>query len=129
MGYRSDVKALFYVKDAKHLPVLKLWLSEHFPKELEGCVSWFNRGMVFEEECVKWYEDYDDVKAFHAAADKFIDMVNDFDSAPEGSDTPLFCYEFIRIGENYEDIHAEYEGYNCEQLLGVNREIICDVGD
>lgn len=128
MGYRSNVAAAFYVRDAKHLPMLKLWLKEHFPMEqLGGCVRWFDRGMVFEEECVKWYDDYEDVKAFDAAANKYVQLVEDFDNAPEGSDTPVFCYEFIRVGENYEDIDATFEGYYCEQLLGVSRNITCEV--
>ena len=125
MGYRSDVKAAFYVKDVKHFPMLKLWLTANFPMEqLGGSVRWFDRGMMFEEECVKWYEDYEDVKAFDEAVRKYLELVN-VDEA--NNDTPTFLYEFVRLGENYEDIVTEYEGYHCECILGVTRSITCEV--
>ena len=125
MGYRSDVKAAFYVRDAKHFPVLKLWLDENFPMEqLGNCIRWFDRGMVFEEESVKWYEDFDDVKAFDAAVEKYLELVNVEEA---NNDTPTFLYEFVRLGENYEDIVTDYEGFACECMLGVDRRITCEV--
>ena len=125
MGYRSDVKAAFYVKDVKHFPMLKLWLTANFPMEQLGeCVRWFDRGMMFEEECVKWYEDYEDVKAFDAAVDKYLELVN---AIKANDDAPTFLYEFVRLGENYEDIVTEYEGFDCECILGVTRSITCEV--
>jgi hypothetical protein len=125
MGYRSDVKAAFYVKDVKHFPMLKLWLTANFPMEqLGGSVRWFDRGMMFEEECVKWYDDYEDVKAFDAAVDKYLELVN---AVKANDDTPTFLYEFVRLGENYEDIITEYEGFDCECILGVTRSITCEV--
>lgn len=125
MGYRSDLVATFYVKDAKHFPVVKLWLDENFPMEQLGdSIRWFDRGMLFEAQHVKWYDDYNDVKAFNAAVDKYLELVN---AVKETDDTPTFLYEFVRLGENYEDIDTEYEGFACEYLLSVNREIICEV--
>ena len=125
MGYRSDLVAAFYVKDAKHFPVVKLWLDENFPMEQLGdSIRWFDRGMVFEAQSVKWYDDYNDVKAFNAAVDKFLQLVN---ADRKNDDTPIFLYEFVRLGENYEDIDTLYEGYDCECLLGVTREITCEV--
>ena len=125
MGYRSDVAAAFYVSEVKHFPVLKLWLEENFPmQEFGNCVRWFDRGMVFEEASIKWYDDYDDVKAFDAAVDKYLELVHNSD-VEKG--TPSFCYEFVRIGENYEDIDAQHEGIDCGWLLGVHRSITCEV--
>lgn len=125
MGYRSDLVATFYVKDAKHFPVVKLWLDENFPmKQLGDCVRWFDRGMVFEAQSVKWYDDYNDVKAFNAAVDKYLELVN---ADRANDDTPTFLYEFVRLGENYEDIVTEYEGVDCECILGVSRSITCEV--
>jgi hypothetical protein len=125
MGYRSDVAAAFYVKDVKHFPMLKLWLTANFPMEQLGeCVRWFDRGMMFEEECVKWYDDYEDVKAFDAAVEKYLELVN---AARVNDDAPTFLYEFVRLGENYEDIVTEYEGFDCECILGVTRSITCEV--
>lgn len=125
MGYRSDVMAAFYVSKEEHFPVLKLWLEENFPMGMfHDNIRWFNKGMVVEERDTKWYEDYDDVKAFDKAVRAYLLLVRS--SEPEEG-SPSFCYEFVRIGENYDDIDTEYDGIACEWLLGVDRSIICEV--
>ncbi len=126
MGYRSDVTAAFYVKDAKHLPVLKLWLTENFPMDtFSNEIRWFDRGMVFECGGVKWYDDYEDVKAFDTAVEKYHGLL--YMDVPHGDDPPVFCYEFVRIGESYDDVDTQYEGDACEWLLGVDRSITIGV--
>ena len=126
MGYRSDVMAAFYVKDAKHLPMLKLWLTENFPLDMFADeIRWFDRGMLVEASNVKWYDDFDDVKAFNAAADKYGGLI--YMDATGGDDPPKFSYEFVRIGESYDDVDTQYEGDACEWILGVNRSISVEV--
>jgi hypothetical protein len=127
MGYRSDITAVFYVSKVEHLPLLKLWLSENFPMDKfhEG-IRWFNRGMIFEESDTKWYEDYDEVKAFNKAADNFKDLIVGFNNSSV-EDQPMFCYEFVRIGENYEDIETDHCGDHCEFILNVYRSVSIDV--
>jgi hypothetical protein len=120
MGYRSDVAAVFYVTDVEHFPVLKLWLDENFPtKDWDDNIRWFTRGMIFECGDVKWYESYPDVQAFDAAQDKFIDLCN----AEVSEGTPTFNYEFIRIGEELDDVDVTREGISYEYLLDLNRTI------
>ena len=122
MGYRSDVMAAFYVKDAKHLPMLKLWLDENFPVDIfHKDIRWFDNGMVLTCESVKWYDSYEDVKAFDVAVEKYLELVNN-DMGVE-DDPPAFSYEFIRVGENYDDVETHYDGDACEYRLGVTREI------
>lgn len=124
MGYRSAVAAVFYVSEAKHFPMLKLWLDENFPiKEFDENIRWFTRGMIFECDDVKWYESYPDVQAFDAAQDKFIDLCN----AEVSEGTPTFNYEFIRIGEDYDDVDVTREGIAGEYLLEVSRSISMEV--
>ena len=127
MGYRSDVTAVFYVKEAKHFPVLKLWLDENFPMDtFHEYVRWFDRGMIFEEGDTKWYDDYDEVKAFNKATDNFKDLIEDFDNSPvEGQ--PMFLYEFVRVGENYDDVETDHCGSHCEFILNVSRSINIDL--
>lgn len=125
MGYRSDVAAVFYVKDAKHFPLLKLWLDENFPMDMYNeYIRWFDRGMVVEEEHVKWYSDFDDVKAFNEAVEKYSTLIN---MGLDNKDAPLFSYEFVRIGENDDDVEVEQEGNECEFLLRVERRITVDI--
>lgn len=124
MGYRSDVAAVFYVNKVEHFPVLKLWLDENFPiKEFDENIRWFDRGMVFECENVKWYDSSPDVQAFDAAQGKFIDLCN----AEVSEGTPTFNYEFIRVGEDYNDVEVEREGIDYEYLLEVVRNISIDI--
>jgi hypothetical protein len=125
MGYRSDVVAAFYVKDVKHLPTLKLWLNENFPMDtFSNEIRWFDRGMLVEEHNTKWYDDYEEVKAFDAAVNKFLGLVHKNDVE---QDAPKFSYEFVRIGESYDDVDTQYEGDACEWLLGVYRSITMEV--
>jgi hypothetical protein len=125
MGYRSDVTATFYVKDAKHLPILKIWLTANFPMEVfKDSIRWFDRGIVLSEENVKWYDDYDEVKTFNYAVQKYLMLM---DEKGTSNDFPVFSYEFVRLGENYDDIVTEYEGVDCECILGVSRSITCEV--
>jgi hypothetical protein len=109
MGYRSDVAAVFYAADKKDFPIVKLWLQENFPVEMfKDSIRWFDRGMVFEIENVKWYDDYEDVKAFEESREKFVDMFCIDNNGAKGA------VEIMRVGENYDDIEhdgwGEYEG-------------------
>jgi hypothetical protein len=105
MGYRSDVVAAFYAVDVKDFPVIKLWLQENFPKEFEKNITWFDRGMVFKEDSVKWYPDYPDVMEFEDAKDKFVELFcEDNEGAVNGA------FEFMRVGEQYDDVECDYGG-------------------
>jgi nitrogenase molybdenum-iron protein alpha/beta subunit len=120
MGYRSDVAALFYAADKKDFPVVKLWLQENFPVEMfKDSIRWFDRGIVFEIDNVKWYDDYEDVKAFEVAREKFVDMFCLESNGAKGA------VELMRVGENYDDIEhdgwGEYEGLlECERSIRID---------
>lgn len=125
MGYRSDVAAAFYVNKPDDFPMLKLWLDENFPtSDWEQNIRWFSKGMLVECDSVKWYDGYPDVQAFEAAADKFIELCN---NELNVEDVPKFNYEFIRIGEDYDDVDVVREGARCEYLLEVQRSISVEV--
>lgn len=119
MGYRSDVAAVFYAADKKDFPVIKLWLDENFPMDtFKENIRWFARGMVFYDDAVKWYDDYEEVKAFEAARKKFIDMFcEDNEGAVNGA------FEFMRVGEQYDDVETDEQGAY-DGLLELKREII-----
>lgn len=118
MGYRSDIAAAFYAAEEKDFPVIKLWLMENFPMEMfEENISWFNKGIIVKDDHVKWYSDYPEVKAFDEAVFKFTRM---FCSDVEGA--AVGAYEYVRLGENYDDIETEYRG-SCDYILDVQRSI------
>ena len=120
MGYRSDVVIAFYSTRDKQIPFAKLWLKENLPqhKSLKDCFTELNAGYLFEVEGVKWYEDYEDVKQVLKFMEDFIEMFcRDDDPDAYGA-----C-EFVRVGEELEDIEVTTYGHHCAYLLSVCRHI------
>ena len=124
MGYRSDVAIAMYAVDEKDAPAIKLWIKENFPVPVwvdePDNIRWFARGMIFSINGVKWYDDYEDIKAVHNALDAFEELF------VEEGDTPEGAYEFIRIGEDDDDIAQRRIG-NVEWLLNLERSIHIEV--
>ena len=121
MGYRSAVHALFYTTTKEDLPLLKLFMDENYPKDLHDLEKIssnriYGYEMVYED--VKWYESYDDVKAFNAFKAKYLALI---DAQEEGK---KWKFEFVRIGEDIEDV--ELEQHDSECVLSVSRSIECD---
>lgn len=121
MGYRSQVVAVFYASNVVDFPVLKLWLDENFPmKEWSNHVRWFDRGVVFEIEDIKWYDSYPDIISFNETADAFRDLFC------QGTKEMLAgAYEFMRIGEDYDDVEVVRDGdhdyvLECSRVAHVN---------
>jgi hypothetical protein len=79
MGYRSDVHALFYTTIKEDLPVLKLYMDENYPKDLHDLEE-ISSNRIYGYEVkyadVKWYESYDDVKAFNAFRTKYLALLD-----------------------------------------------------
>ena len=122
MGYRSVVKIIFYTHEEKDFPALKLWVDENVPDEFDFTESannpvWLAPGDGYRVLCCdleeyKWYDTYAGVVAMEDALERF----------DRNNKSNTCAYEFIRIGEEYEDI--EYRSSDgCENLLTVNREI------
>ena len=121
MGYRSAVHAMFYTTKKEDLPVLKLYMDENYPKDLHDLEEIssnriYGYEMVYED--VKWYESYDDVKAFNAFKAKYLALLD------EQEDGKKWKFEFVRIGEDIEDV--ELEQHDSECVLSVSRSIECD---
>jgi hypothetical protein len=122
MGYRSDVHALFYTTKKEDMPVLKLYMEENFPfdKLDEPKVISSNRiyGYEVKYEDVKWYESYDDVQAFDAFKTKYHALLD------EQEDGKKWKFEFVRIGEDIEDVECEQD--DSSYVLSVSRSIEAD---
>lgn len=121
MGYRSDVVALFYTNKPEHVPLLKLWMTSNFPmKKFEDSIKWFPRGMMIKEDHIKWYDDYEDIIAFNEAAHKFVEAFCHAKGAFDGA------YEFMRVGEDDDDIEHDSAG-DYDYLLSLERSINIDI--
>ena len=121
MGYRSDVHALFYTMQKEDLPLLKLFMDENYPKDLhdlEEIKSNRIYGYEMKYENVKWYEDYEDVKAFTAFKTKYHALLD------EQEDGKKWKFEFVRVGEANDDI--EQEQHDSSYVLNVSTRIECD---
>lgn len=144
MGYRSKVVALFYttpvsntnktdeeteVLNKRNQATLDLFVRENFPEALRGPISDSDglhrdetRGMVvwkFQNTDVKWYDSYPEVQAFEAFWDKFMELAEE---PEEGGDPIFWACEFMRIGEEDDDVEQK-SSRNCEWLLYLQRSI------
>jgi hypothetical protein len=119
MGYRSDGKIVFYATIPENHAVIKLWVDENFPKkdfDYEERRSDGRTLMVFSFEDWKWYESYPEIQAITKAMEAFCVLFDGDDVSVQGA------MEFIRLGEELEDIEQRYSGHS-EYIIGVNRSV------
>lgn len=125
MGYRSVVEAVFYTRNEEEYPLLKLYVEENFPKfwkeEDIDCLKPIKANNVwgchFIADNVKWYESYPEIREFNEFVVKFNQLLTENERA-----RPTWAYEFVRIGEETEDIEEE-SSENADFILSVCREI------
>lgn len=117
MGYRSDLKLVFYTDNKSEIPfaAVKFWFDENFPKYDFGDVEVGNNYVLISYEGVKWYQGYPEVEAVNRAIETFVDTFN------ANEDTGAH-YEIVRVGEDTNDIEHDHSGW-CNFLLYVNRTI------
>jgi hypothetical protein len=130
MGYRSDVTIVMYPKRKEDFNMLKLYADETFPDKFEVhyCEDTFLdegfRYLMLEFDSIKWYEGYEGVdvytRAFSEWDDKFFDDSEEQDEDNAGNYEPIFHYEFVRIGEDDEDIVSDRSN-NSEYILNIER--------
>lgn len=128
MGYRSDVMLVIYpdAEDSEEYKMLyaqlKVLMATQFKDLVDNgfstCMTWVDSDctLKFDMQGVKWYDSYPDVRAFEA-------MLSGFNT----DEIPGYCTEFIRIGEDDNDVQVERSGENNQYYLGVRRSIDCNV--
>jgi len=138
MGYRSDVAAVFYVTYSnepdypKSKALLDLWYAQleetkWHRDDFGNCFSPLNKmhnhGYVFECNDVKWYDSYPSIQQFeHVVKQYYNDYINNSELDGGSGLNKYFCYEFIRIGEETEDI-VEERSHIHDYVLSVARSI------
>ena len=125
MGYRSEVMAAFYTTNKDEAPLMKLFIEENWPESDNlDAYEWIKSdkyfGIIFQEEDVKWYDSFPEVQAFDAFAEKFMEI------AGEENRKLSWNYEFVRIGEEYQDIEIKGTYYS-DHVLSVSRAIMVNV--
>jgi hypothetical protein len=132
MGYRSNVMVLIYPEpsdnEAAMYEQLKVLMGTTFKSVVDEFddpyMTWVDthRVLKFDIEDVKWYPSYPEVQMFEK-------MLGSFNTADDGGDgqIPGYCTEFVRIGEETEDVEERHTGDNNQYYLTVRRTIDCDI--
>jgi hypothetical protein len=133
MGYRSDVKIVFYLTKGTHdtpptednplvpFAALKLWFDENYPVQEakdEWCASidYGEDYVLVSYIDVKWYGGYDHPTAVETAFANFSDTFRSDERDHRAQ------YEIVRIGEQDDDIEADRSSY-ADHRLSVERSI------
>jgi len=129
MGYRSDVGLVFYTTDETNLPfaTIKLWFDENFPKKaaLEEWGAEIDYGphhVYVSYQDVKWYDAYTHPQEVESAKQAFKTAF----AGDEDSKLHEYAnYDYVRIGEEDQDIESDYSDYS-EYRLRCRRELTLD---
>ena len=129
MGYRSDVTVVMYPKRKEDFALLKLYVDENLPDEFEVIGEGNGRYLYCYIEGVKWYDDYEEVDKYNKLFSEWDEMFADPDdpSVDKGFQAdPIFDYEFLRIGEDYEDVEY-HQSFGADHALNMSREVYIDL--
>lgn len=117
MGYRSDIKAAFYAPKDK-AAALKLYVDENFPKDMDLDLHPIDNGRyagyMFEGDGWKWYDSYPQVIAFNKFVSNFLELADG-----ENGGELRWAYEFVRVGEDSDDIEENRSDYSDYQVRPV----------
>jgi hypothetical protein len=126
MGYRSDVVCIIYpygvevnnveVNKEEKYGLLKTLMATTFKDVVDAWgnnMEWLDADYILEFDIpdVKWYGSYPEVKCFEEMRERF--EANDFDN---------FSIEFIRVGEEDDDVERCYS-VDCEYFLQTSTAI------
>lgn len=145
MGYRSDVKIVFYLthgcsdsidefnakRGSSTLPfaALKLWFDENYPvmaakDEWGATIEYGEDYILLNYHDVKWYESYEHPTDVRAVFEKFSETFR------SGERDHSAQYEFVRLGEdallvlqNDDDVERESSDYS-DNRINVERSMV-----
>jgi hypothetical protein len=137
MGYRSEVDVVIYVPSDSDTayPLLKLWFDANYPHN-EAKHDWGaeikylqeDRAIMVYYNDVKWYEAYEHPQAvdkMFSEIDALLDALT-VTTVKDGVSqdpnvTPFeIAYEYVRLGEEYQDIEINMS-INADCVIAVNR--------
>jgi len=124
MGYRSDVTIIMYPSKNHRdkFATLKLYVDENLPDQFEVIGEGDNRYLHCFIDGIKWYSGYEEVDKYNTLFSEWDEMFADPDALQA---EPIFHYEFLRIGEDYEDVEY-HQSYGADHALNMSRETYID---
>lgn len=121
MGYRSDVTMVMYTS-ADHkdkFAALKLYVDENLPDQFEVVGEGDGRYLYCHINEVKWHGRYEEVDVYTRA---FCEWESMFIDEADLQGAPIFHYEFMRVGEDMDDVEYDCSSY-ADRVIHVNREV------
>lgn len=122
MGYRSEVAIAFYVHDPEHNGVVSLWLKSNFPFDAwdltDRTFTEKNEpvySFVFHVKGIKWYDGY-------PAVVRIEKLIEDFDELFCSGENDIAACEFMRSGEEYDDVEHDTYGETSD-VLSISKSI------
>jgi len=135
MGYRSDVTVIMYADTPEEQVMVNEWVKVQLAKRTDveepGLRHrfYFMPNMVkFEVEGWKWYDSYEEIQWLEKL---FEDYVEAFCSTLDNptvktlNDERTYAIEYVRVGENYDDVVFWEKGCS-EGRIYVQRTIMID---
>lgn len=113
MGYRSDVTCIMYTNDPKDKgagAIMSAWLKQRIHDDDMQCFEFHDTEVIFIAEDWKWYESYTDIQRLEKL---FADFQETFCHQHHDS---LYGFEFMRLGENYDDVEQRAAGVRACRL-------------
>lgn len=112
MGYRSEVAwVLRFDNEEKldaYINLLRYKNDEHINqalREIQRAENGNEHLLFFHDDGLKWYDDFEDVKAHHFIMEHAVELYGEDESVQVG-------WRFIRVGEESDDIQEESGGDN-----------------
>lgn len=123
MGYRSNVICLMYSASRDDNDstkgIIKEFIRQRVTPELFQYFNFDGWGARFEAEDWKWYDGYADIDSLMKLFDEYAETFC------EGGYESKYAFEYVRIGESYDDVEMiERGGY--QNRLYVSRLITVD---
>jgi len=133
MGYRSDVTVLMYAGTPEEQVMVNEWVKGQLAKrgadsDLHENFDFMHRMVRFDAEQWKWYDSYEPVQWLEKLFEDYVDIFCSTLKNPTVetlNDERTYAIEYVRVGENYEDIETWDKGESQGRLY-VSRQIMVD---
>lgn len=122
MGYRSDVKIVVALPSKRaREEVMALYAMHPLVQKHDLAGLWQTHDMgdagayllIYEDECTKWYSDFEDVQAMEYMHTLLEERAN-------ADDSFRYARRFVRVGEEIDDIEREGEWSDDSERVGEN---------
>ena len=113
----ADGVFLLMLTDMQGDEIAKKCFDDTYEINCHLTVNKENRTILFHADSLKWYDDYEDVKAHERLYELMVEYAQLYDNK-QGINNPVSC-SFTRIGEEVGDIDEQGSGYDPWSIMSV----------